>query len=209
MADNLSRRQHKVLITLGEWVEARGYMPSVRELAAAMGVTAGTVQQHLDALKRKGFLASNGRAHGLYFLRPAVEVLERARGVSRESALEIPLVGNIAAGVPIEALENEEKRISMPRAVARPGDYFLRVKGRSMVDDGIVDGDLVLIRPSETVENGQVAVCLLEDGSATLKRVYREAGRIRLQPANADMAPIYVSDIRIQGLLVGLLRLYG
>ncbi len=198
MSLNVSEKQLKVLAELRRFAEARGFMPSLRELARELSISYATARQHLDALKRKGFLASDGTAHGLRFLRePDGEEL---------GAVRVPIAGTIAAGRPIEALQVTDEYLTVPRELVRPGAYALRVRGDSMVDDHILDGDHVVIEPVSTVDDGDVAVVLLEDGTATLKRVYREPGRARLQPANPAMQPIYVNKLRIQGRVRGVVR---
>lgn len=224
MSLNLSRKQLNVLRTLKNLSEEHGYMPSVRELATALDLSPATTQQHINALRKKGFLATDGRAHGIRLVEdappPAVPEA-RPRLVSRPrvvptaevgpagESVRVPIVGRIAAGKPIEAIEVSRDELDLTPALARAGDYLLRVQGDSMIEDGIFDGDLVLIRPQERVEAGQIAVALLEDGNATLKRVYPEKGQVRLQPANRNMEPIFTRHLRIQGRVVGLLRLYS
>ncbi len=238
MPHNLSRRQLEVLSTLHRMAQERQYMPSVRELGATLGLSAATTQQHLSALRRKGYLASDGTAHGMRFLVEDIpplldgfdpsdeaEPLEAGHGLSRparravlqslqppgellEPTVPVPVIGRIAAGLPIEAVEVLDETIAVSASMARDGDYLLHVRGDSMIEDGILNGDLVLIRPQTTIDNGQIAVGLLEDGSATLKRIYREGERFRLQPANAAMQPIYVDRLRVQGRVVGLIRRY-
>lgn len=207
MAANLTDRQFQVLQAVYRFAQRRGIMPSVRQLAAEVGLSAPTVQQHLVALRRKGYLEIDGSPHGLRFTRLAKALLE-AEPMDLGQVMPVPLVGTIAAGQPLEALETPVDPVPMPVSIAQRGDYLLRVKGQSMIEDGILDGDLVLIRPQATVEDGQIAVAVLPDGEATLKRVYREQGRVRLQPANPTMNPIIVSDVEIRGRLVGLLRRY-
>jgi repressor LexA len=198
MSLNVSAKQLRVLAELRRFTQARGFMPSLRELARELSLSYATARQHLDALKKKGFLASDGTAHGLRFLRePAGEEL---------GAVQVPLAGTIAAGRPIEALEVPGEYLTVPRELVRPGAYALRVRGESMVEDHILDGDHVVVDPVQTVDDGDVAVVLLEDGTATLKRVYREQGRIRLQPANSTMQPLYVKKLRIQGRVCGVVR---
>ena len=222
MSLNLSRKQLNVLKTLEDLAEDQGYMPSVRELASSLDLSPATTQQHLNALRKKGFIVSDGRAHGIKLVKPApVATITAGRkrgrkkieaGASRrkgEDSLSVPIVGRIAAGKPIEAVELAQDEIAMADGLARPGDYLLQVQGESMIEDGIFDGDLVLIRPQEQVERGQIAVALLDDGNATLKRIYPEGGQVRLQPANRDMEPIFVKNVRVQGRVVGLLRLYA
>jgi repressor LexA len=198
----LSARQLELLTTLRAFGETEGRMPSVRELAARLGRAPSTVQQHLDALAKKGFLERDGSAHGLR--------LAGANPPRRDGAtVDVPVRGTIAAGAPIEALETMDDFVSLPVSLAPAGSYALNVRGDSMVGDHILDGDLVIVRPQDQVEAGEIAVALLPDGTATLKRVYREAGGIRLQPANPAMAPQRVPAVQVQGKVVGVLRRFG
>lgn len=199
----LTRKQHEVLEAARALERRRGYTPSVRELARELGLSAATVQEHLVALERKGHVRRTGNAFGLQLLAP------EAREADREESVLVPVRGTIAAGRPIEALEEHEETVPVPRSFVRGECYFLRVRGDSMRDDAILDGDLVLVRRQESVANGEIAVALLADGSATLKRVYRERGRFRLQPANDAHAPIYATSITVQGKVVSVLRTFG
>lgn len=173
-------------------------MPSVRELADRLGLAPTTTHQHLKALERKGYLRSDGSAHGLR--------LTDHESDEAEGMVTVPLRGTIAAGEPIEAIERNDEVLRLSGDFVPKGCYALRVRGESMIDDHILDGDLVVIRPQEQVDVGQIAVALLDDDTATLKRVYPEKGRIRLQPANVHMKPIYVRRLRIQGRVVAVLR---
>lgn len=198
----LTRKQSQVLEVARELERKRGYAPSVRELARELNLSAPTVQEHLVALERKGFVRRSGAAFGLEVLAPSEPVSATA-----ESVL-VPILGTIAAGQPIDAIEEREDAIPMPRQMLSGECYFLKVRGDSMRDDHILDGDLVLVRRQSSVDRGEIAVALLPDGTATLKRVYRERGRFRLQPANEALEPIYVRSLEIQGKVVSVLRQY-
>ncbi|HEV8319971.1 MAG TPA: transcriptional repressor LexA [Myxococcota bacterium] len=201
----LSRKQAEVLREIDRFARREGRMPSVRELGERLKRTAATVQQHLDALERKGLVTRDGTAHGLRRIEAPLRLGGEGGGGRRAGeAVALPVVGRIAAGAPIEAIENRLAEVWVPDAP--PGSYALVVRGDSMIEDHIVDGDLVVIRPAQVVRQGAVAVCLLEDGSATLKRVYREKSRVRLQPANRALPPLYVKDVRIQGELFAVWR---
>jgi len=215
MTHPLSRKQMEVLKALQGFADGKGYLPSVRELAQRLGKSPTTVFQHLKALERKGYIDADGTAHGWkptpLFREGASEDGARggATGGGRDvDWVEVPLAGAIAAGSPIEAVEDGTETLQLPRSMVPEGAFALRVEGTSMIEDHILDGDLVLVRPQEVVRDGEVAVALLEDGSATLKRVYREKGRVRLQPANSAMAPIYADEVRIQGKVVGVWRVH-
>ena len=200
MAHPLSRKQMEVLKALGSFARARGHIPSVRELASRMRKSPTTVFQHLKALEKKGYIRGDGSAHGWKILGdPFSEV--------PDGLVKVPVAGTIAAGAPIEAVEDTAESYLLPVEMVPEGAFALRVRGDSMVEDHILDGDLVLIRPQNRISDGDVAVALLEDGTATLKRVFREKTRVRLQPANSAMKPIYAQNVRIQGKVVGLWRL--
>ena len=221
MSLNVSRKQLNVLNTLKSLADSQGYMPSVRELATAIELSPATTQQHLNALRKKGLIRMDGSAHGIRIVEgPPIRVgaprtgrtpvsVARPETTEEVSSILVPIAGRIAAGRPIEAIESHSDSLPLSPSLVKPGDYLLRVQGQSMIEDGILDGDLVLIRPQERVDNGQIAVALLDDGSATLKRVYQEKDSIRLQPANREMDPIYVTDLRVQGRVVGLVRIYS
>jgi repressor LexA len=198
----LTRKQNQVLETARRLEHEQGYAPSVRELARALDLSPPTVQEHLVALERKGFLRRSGNAFGL-------ELAEKTSGSMGADTVLVPLRGTIAAGQPIEAIERLEDAIPMPRHMVRGECYFLEVRGDSMKDDHILDGDLVLIRRQSTVDAGEIAVALLADGTATLKRVFPEKGRFRLQPANEQLQPIYVKALSVQGKVVSVLRRYA
>jgi repressor LexA len=193
--DPLTRKQKKVLNTFEEFSTERGYRPSVAELAAELDLAKSTVHFHLMALARKGYLQH--REHGR-----GVRMLEAPLG---ESA-RIQVLGSIAAGKPLEIHDDRREELAVPRSMARGQTYALRVKGDSMIEAGILDGDLVVIRSQPTVEDGEVAVALLDDNSATLKRLYRDGAQIRLEPANSSMESFYVDRVTVQGKVVGLIR---
>ena len=203
MATKLTRKQAEVLEAAERLERERGYAPSVRELARELSLSAPTVQEHLVALERKGFVRRSGAAFGL-------EVLAKpAPPRPVDDIVMVPVLGAIAAGRPIEAIQQDGDAVPMCRELLRGECYFLRVRGDSMRDDHILDGDLVLVRRQSSVERGEIAVALLPDGSATLKRVYRERGRFRLQPANEAHKPIYVSQLDVQGKVISVLRRYA
>lgn len=204
----LSERQQRMLAYIREFTEEHGYPPSIREIGQAVGITStSVVDYNLKVLEREGLLRRDrevSRGIGVIGGRAA-----------RPRVVSVPIVGRIAAGEPIEALGDHPDIIELPASLAPEGAYALQVKGRSMVEDLINDGDLVVVRPRETAENGSIVVALLTNGAspagaATLKRIYRERDRIRLQPANSEMQPIYVdpADLRIQGQVVAVIRTY-
>ena len=204
----LSQRQEVILRFIGEYVDEHGYPPSIREIGSAAGISStSVVDYNLRVLERDGFLRRDREVSRGLGLRETSERTARARVV------RVPLVGRIAAGEPIEAVEGEHETFEFSANLIPEDCYALQVKGKSMIEDLIDDGDVVVVRPQDTAENGEIVVALLPNegggsGAATLKRVYRERGQVRLQPANATMQPIYVKpdELRIQGKVVALLR---
>ena len=197
----LTPKQLRILTLIRDYQRKHGYSPTMQELADVLGVTKVTVIEHVTGLEKKGLLRrSKHRARSLE-LTPRVPFPDEGPG-------RLQLVGHIAAGSPIEAVENPEA-INLDELFHRRHELFaLKVRGNSMIDEQIRDGDLVVAERRDTARNGETVVALLDSGEATLKKFYKEDGRIRLQPANPDFAPIYVDDVRIQGVVVGVLRAY-
>ena len=198
---NLTERQKEIVDFIRAYREERGISPTQREICERFGFSSfGTLQKHIRLLMEKGILVRDWNKR-----RSLVVAEEEVRGLAR-----LPLLGRIAAGQPIEVLPGAE-RVPVPEVLTRRGENFvLRVKGDSMVDDGIHDGDFVVLVRRESAANGEMVAVLL-NGEATLKRFYREPdGRIRLQPANERMAPLYAreEEVRVQGVVVGLMRRY-
>ncbi len=197
----LTRRQRDILEFLRGYVDRQGISPTLEEIAAHFGVNKVTVFGHVAEMERKGILKR--RAKGVS------RGLEIVDDESQESSLpSLQILGKIAAGSPIETIE-EPERLDFADLVPEGRDvYALQVTGTSMIEDSIADGDIVLVERRETARNGEIVVAVLPDGEATLKRFYREDGRIRLQPANATMQPIYVDDVEIRGVVTGVVRRY-
>ncbi len=199
---SLTKRQREILTFLTEYADGNGYAPSFEEIAAQFGYTSlATVHEHLSNLERKGYIKRE------YNESRAIEVLPSD---IYPRALQLPLAGSVAAGMPIEAIQSQET-IAVPEDFVRKGGnhYVLRVRGNSMIDEQIRDGDFVIVNERQNADNGEMVIALIDGTSATVKKLYREKdGRIRLQPANEAMAPIYVheNDISIQGIVVGVLR---
>jgi len=215
---SLPPRQRDVISFILSLTDQHGYPPTLAELAKAMGLkNRMTVHQHVQALKKKGFVhwepGLNRSLRVLYHVQLQSESQsggsQSFRGQGTLSPPGIPFVGRIAAGGPIDAVGSDEY-LEMDRQYASdPGCFALKVKGDSMIEDGIFDGDFVIIKPNPSPRNGEVVVALLEDGSATLKRFYKEKGRYRLEPANKNYQPIEVSgdsNLSIQGVVVALFR---
>ena len=197
----LTPKQLRILTLIRDYQRKHGYSPTMQELADVLGVTKVTVFEHVAGLEKKGLLQrSRHRARSL-------ELTSRV-DFPDELCSSLPLVGHIAAGAPIEAIENQEKIDLENMFSARGGAFVLKVRGDSMIDDNVRDGDLVVVERRETALDGETVVALLDSGEATLKKFYRERGRVRLQPANPAFSPIYVDNIRIQGVVIGLLRMY-
>ncbi len=199
----LSRRQTEILDFIRAEIHRRGYPPSVREIGDAVGLSSpSTVHSHLAALEAKGFVRRDPSKPR------ALEVLDFR---DNDSAVEIgrvnavPVVGRVAAGEPILAAENIEQTIPLPTEFSGEQTFILRVRGDSMIDAGILDGDFVVVRQQPTASNGDIVVAMLED-EATVKTFYREADRIRLQPQNPALEPIYSRDVTILGKVVALFR---
>lgn len=200
----LTKRQREILTYLTAYSEQNGFAPSFEEIAENFGYNSlATVHEHLTNLERKGYIKRS------YNESRAIEIMPNE---ATPRAIELPLLGTVAAGMPIEAMEANET-FTVPDAMINRGGnhYVLRVRGNSMVDEQIRDGDFVVVNERQRADNGEMVIAMLSGNSATVKKFYRERdGRIRLQPANETMQPIYVheNDITIQGVVVGVLRRY-
>jgi repressor LexA len=201
----LTKRQREILDFIESFIQNSGYSPSFEEIAQFFGYRSlATVHEHLSNLERKGYIRRN------YNESRSVEPLETAR--PKVAATGLPLLGLVAAGYPIEAIEDNET-IAVPEdmlAGAAP-HFVLRVRGDSMIDDQIRDGDCVVVEARETAENGEMVIALVGGDTATVKRFYRESdGRVRLQPSNENHAPQYYREdaVRVRGVVVGVIRKY-
>lgn len=197
-----TQRQQRILQAIAEFKAERGYPPSVREIGERVGLSSSsTIHAHLKALERRGLISRDPTKP-----RALRAEFEPAHAPGPETVV-MPVLGKVAAGVPITAAENVEGEFVLPSGfVPRVSDAFmLRVQGDSMVDAAILDGDLIVVRPQRSAENGEVVVAMM-DGEATVKRFYREKNRIRLQPENQSMAPIYASDVEIIGRVEAVVR---
>jgi len=204
----LSERQRRILDFIARFQQSHGYPPTIREIGQEAGISStSVVYYNLRALERMGLLRrAPDVSRGIEL--PARSTPRQGRGT-----VIVPVVGRIAAGEPIEAIEGDREEMELSPRICSDGCYALRVKGKSMIEDLIDDGDLVVVRPQESADDGDIVVALLTDGPtsegrATLKRLYRERNRIRLQPANSEMEPIYVSpqELRVQGKVVAVIR---
>lgn len=189
--------QEKILAFIRDEIQAKGYPPSVREIGRAVGFkSTSSVHTHLRALEEAGFIRRDATKPR------ALELVETPKGHI------VPLLGKVTAGQPILAQQYIEDELVLPDWLAPDDSTFaLRVSGESMIEAGILDGDIVLVRPQRTAENGDIVVALIGD-EATVKRIYYENRRVRLQPENATMAPIYASSVIVLGRVVGLIRSY-
>ena len=218
-------RRQRILDCIAQTVEDRGYPPSVREIADAVGLAStSAVHHHLIALERDGLIERGGNHSRALRLINRPEAASSTAGTGTPAAgkvtpfrmrverdtLSLPVLGEIAAGQPIEAYGNAAETLDVPASMeARPDSYVLRVRGKSMIDALIDDGDFVIVQPQATARDGDIVVALLEDNGVTLKRFFREKDRIRLQPANAEMEPIYATEVQVQGKVVGVIRRLG
>lgn len=197
----LTRRQRQILDYVEQFIDLHGYSPSFEEIAGEFKYRSlATVHEHLSNLENKGYLRKN------YNKSRSLELVQ-AEGTL---AVELPLLGSVAAGVPIEAIEQGETLAVPHDMLARGNNYVLRVQGNSMVDEQIRDGDYIVVNSRQTAENGEMVVALVGGDSATVKKYYREGGRIRLQPANPTMEPMYYGEdeVQIQGIVVAVIRKY-
>jgi repressor LexA len=200
----LTKRQREILTYLGSYSESHGYAPSFEEIADTFQYNSlATVHEHLSNLERKGYIKRG------YNESRAIEILPSE---AFQRSVELPLLGTVAAGLPIEQMASGES-LCVPESFLRKSGshYVLKVRGNSMVDAHIGDGDFVIVNERRSADNGEMVIAMMQGSAATVKKFYRERdGRIRLQPANESMDPIYVheNDISIQGVVVGVLRRY-
>jgi repressor LexA len=200
----LTKRQREILTYLGNYSESNGYAPSFEEIAEQFNYNSlATVHEHLSNLERKGYIKRS------YNESRAIQILPSE---CFPRAVELPLLGSVAAGMPIEAVASGET-LAVPESFLRKSGnhYVLKVRGQSMIDAHIGDGDFVIVNERQNADNGEMVIAMMQGTSATVKKFYRERdGRIRLQPANESMEPIFVheNDISIQGVVVGVLRRY-
>jgi len=200
----LTKRQKEILDYIEGFITLRGYAPSFEEIAEEFGYSSlATVHEHLSNLERKGYIRKS------YNESRSIELVRSDQGAP---TVELPLLGAVAAGLPIEAITEHESLAVPPDMVRRQREnYVLRVEGNSMIEEQIRDGDYIVVQAQSTAEDGEMVVALVGGDSATVKKLYRETGgRVRLQPANATMEPIIVDadEVRIQGVVVGVIRKY-
>lgn len=205
MAVTLYRRQRQIVDFIRQFIQRNGYSPTLQEIADAIGVSSlATVHEHLQALaKKKVIKRFEGAVRGL-------EIIDEK--MSQLNTLELPIMGFIAAGKPIEPHTDPDASFRIPPSMvsSKKRSFVLQVKGNSMVEEGIFDRDFVIMEEIEMddVKNGDIVVALLENGLATLKRFFKEKTRVRLEPANSSMSPIFATNVKIQGKCVGVVRRY-
>jgi repressor LexA len=200
---HLTRRQKEILDYLGRHIERKGYAPTIEEIGDHFGLSSlATVHKHLTNLQEKGLIKRAwNRSRALELVPTQVAV----------HAVELPLLGRVAAGTPIEAVQSTETIFVPEDMVGRKSTYVLQVKGDSMIEEQIRDGDYVIVEDRKTSRDGEMVIALLEGENVTLKKLFREGGgKVRLQPANSRMKPIFVDqdDVRVQGVVIGVLRKY-
>jgi len=204
MPATLYRRQKQILDFIKQYIQKFDFSPTLQEIADAIGVSSlATVYEHLQSLEKKKIIRRfKGAIRG-------IEILDKKLGKELKD-VELPILGFIAAGTPIEPYidSNATLRVSSALLSGKKRAFVLQVRGDSMIEEGILDGDYVVVEEQEEVNNGDIVIALLKNGLATLKRFFKEKTRIRLEPANAKMKPIYTKQVQIQGKVVGVLRRY-
>jgi len=204
MAPVIYKRQKQILDFIRQQIMIDGSAPTLRQIADAIGVSSlATVHEHLTTLENKGLIKrKSGKTRAIEIVGEDEDLLEKE--------FEVPVLGFIAAGAPIEPYTDPNATISLPQSFAssKKRIFVLKVRGESMIEEQIRDGDFVVVEQTDTAMNGDIVVALLDNGMATLKRFFKEATRIRLEPANATMSPIFVKNVSVQGKVVGLIRKY-
>lgn len=210
MAPVLYDKERRILEFLAHFQQKFGYSPTLREIAEGVGLKSpATIHEHIEVLMQKGYLR---RQDGL---KRGIEILDSnfAKGLipTSEPVMEIPFMGFIAAGAPLEPHTdpNASFRVAASMISGKRPAFVLQVRGNSMIDDGIFDGDYVLIEHVEEAQNGDIVIALVDNGLATLKRFYKEGERVVLKPANTNMSPIYPTQVQIQGKVIGLIRKFS
>ncbi len=206
MAPILYNKERQALEFIAQYIQRHGYAPTLVEIAEGIGVNAvSTVHEHLEKLIQKGFIKKSPG------FERSIELIEgKAKFNSNESAMEVPVLGFIAAGNPLEPHTDPNFYISVPSNLisGKKTAFVLQVKGTSMIEEGILEGDFVVVQHQPDAQNGDIVVAMLPNGLATLKRIYFEKDRIRLEPANSSMTPIFATHVKVQGKVVAVYRKY-
>ncbi|WP_106497542.1 transcriptional repressor LexA [Lentibacillus sp. Marseille-P4043] len=201
----LSKRQQMILDFIKDQVSKKGYPPSVREIAEAVGLaSSSTVHGHLARIESKGYIRRDPtKPRAIEVLNPSEE-----NNIPKEEARYAPVIGKVTAGIPITAVENIEEFIPLPSSSAGPDDslYVLVIEGESMIEAGILNGDMVIVKQQNTAQNGDIVVAMTDEDEATVKRFFKEKDHIRLQPENATMEPLIYQNVTILGKVIGLYR---
>lgn len=202
--NNLTKRQEEILTYVKEYMVSHGYPPTVREIGSYLGVSSpATIHTHLNKLVEKGFIKKDGSKNR------AIELLVENEFIKKdENVIDVPLLGKITAGSPIEAIENPNDYFSLPSYLVPNNKevFTLKVSGESMINAGILDGDIVVVQKQNVARNGEIVVAMNDDNEVTLKTFYKEDGYFRLQPENDTMAPIILDNVTILGKAIGLYR---
>lgn len=205
MPITLYRRQKQIVDFIGQYIQKFGISPTLQEIADSLGVSSlATVHEHLQSLVKKGVIKRfEGAVRGL-------ELLDDKLGHAIDG-VELPILGYIAAGAPIQPMTDPSATLKVASSMlsGKKRSFVLQVRGDSMIEEGILDGDFVVIEEKKEARDGEIVVALLDNGLATLKKIFKEATRIRLEPANSTMKPIYAKSVTVQGTVVGLVRRFG
>lgn len=202
--EKLTRRQNEILDYIKEYMVGHGYPPTIREIGADLGVSSpATIHAHLSNLEKKGFIKKDGSKNR------ALELLVENEYENKDNdVVSVPLLGKITAGSPIEAIEMPDEYFQLPSYMVPKGKevFTLKVSGESMINAGILDGDIIIVEKQNTARNGQIVVAMTEENEVTLKTFYKESGYFRLQPENDTMDPIILNNVSILGNAIGLYR---
>lgn len=203
----LYQRERQLLDFISQFIQRYGYAPTLKEIGEAIGMASpATVHEHVEKLRQKGFIKKlDGTSRGLEVIR------ENYRASSPNTSVELPVLGYIAAGKPLEPFTDPNFYLSVAPGMISNGKagYILQVKGASMIEDGILDGDYVVVQHQQEAKNGEIVVAMLPNGFVTLKRIYFEKDKIKLVPANSQMMPIFATHVKIQGKVVGVIRKFN
>lgn len=199
----LYEKQRQIIDFISQFIQKYAFAPTLRDIAQAMDLSSlATVHEHIEILVRKGVLKKSGRGKNRH-----LDIVDKRLSMM-DSGVQLPILGFIAAGKPIEPFSDPNAFLGIASSMlsGKKRAYVLQVRGESMIDEGILDGDYVVVEEKQEVKNGDIVVALLENGLATLKKFFKEATRVRLEPANTQMAPIYATKVQIQGKVIAVVR---